>query len=221
MAPGCCVTWRVHSACSEHCDATPRLTGRAGAACYADAPMKDASDAELVQCIADGDPQRQAAEAALCHRYAPRIRLYGLKHLRDADRTRDLTQTVLVALLQAAREGRIDHPDRVDRFVFGTCRNTVARMRQHSARVPLATEEFIARLASVPPPVIELNALFACLAKLEQRASQVVMMSFLEERSADEIATALATRAGNVRVIRHRALGFLRQCLDAEGGPPG
>jgi DNA-directed RNA polymerase specialized sigma24 family protein len=47
------------------------------------------------------------------------------------------------------------------------------------------------------------------------------MMSFLEERSADEIATALATRAGNVRVIRHRALGFLRQCLDAEGGAPG
>jgi RNA polymerase sigma-70 factor, ECF subfamily len=179
--------------------------------------MEATPDEELVQWIADGDPRREAAEAVLCRRFAPRIRLYGLKHLRNADRTRDLTQTVLVALLRAARERRIDDPHRVARFVFGTCRNTVARMRKQEARVPLATDEAIAALASVPPQTIELNALFACLAKLEQRASQVVMMSFLEGRSADEIALALAARPGNVRVIRHRALGFLRQCLDGDG----
>jgi RNA polymerase sigma-70 factor (ECF subfamily) len=180
--------------------------------------MEDATDEDLVQWIADADPRREAAEVVLCRRFAPRIRLYGLKHLRDADQTRDLTQTVLVALLRAARERRIDDPQRVARFVFGTSRNTVARMRKQAARVPLATDEAVAELAAVPPPTIELNALFACLAKLEQRASQVVMMSFLEQRSADEIAVALASRPGNIRVIRHRALGFLRQCLDAEGG---
>jgi RNA polymerase sigma-70 factor (ECF subfamily) len=195
-----------------------RLALRASASCYACAVMEEASDEELVQCIGDADPRREAAEAVLCRRFAPRIRLYGLKHLRDADRARDLTQTVLVALLRAARERRIDDPERVHRFVFGTCRNTVARMRKQELRVPLATDEAVAALASVPPPTIELNALFACLAKLEQRASQVVMMSFLEGRTADEIALALAARPGNIRVIRHRAVGFLRQCLDGEGG---
>jgi RNA polymerase sigma-70 factor, ECF subfamily len=180
--------------------------------------MEDATDEDLVQYIADADPRREAAEAVLCRRFAPRIRLYGLKHLRDPERTRDLTQTVLVALLRAARERRIDDPQRVGRFVFGTCRNTVARMRKQAARAPFATDEAIAALAAVPPQIVELNALFACLAKLEQRASQVVMMSFLEGRSADEIGTALATRPGNIRVIRHRALGFLRQCLDGESG---
>jgi RNA polymerase sigma-70 factor (ECF subfamily) len=180
--------------------------------------MDDAADEELIQCIADDDPRREAAEAALCRRFAPRIRLYGLKHLRDADRTRDLTQTVLVVLLRAARERRIDDAERVDRFVFGTCRNTVARMRKQEARAPLAADETIAALAAVPSQTVELNALFGCLAKLEPRASQVVMMSFLEGRSADEIAVTLAARPGNIRVIRHRALGFLRQCLDGESG---
>jgi len=180
--------------------------------------MDEMSDAELVECIAEAGPRRKAAEAALCRRFAPRIRLYGVKHLRDEDLTRDLTQTVLVAVLQAARQRRIDDPQRVDRFVFGTCRNTVARMRQQVARLPLATDEAIAALATVPPLTVELNALFACIAKLEERASLVLVMSFLEERSAAEIATKLSLAAGNVRVIRHRALGALRQCLDSGEG---
>jgi RNA polymerase sigma-70 factor, ECF subfamily len=182
--------------------------------------MEDASDLELVQCIAGATPHRPAAESVLCRRFAPRIRLYGLKHLRDPERTRDLVQTVLVAVLQAARERRIDDPARVDRFVLGTCRNTVASMRHQAARVPVVADDVLAELASVPPEVVELKALFACLAKLEARASQVLMMSFLEERSADEIAATLGAAPGNVRVIRHRALGQLRQCLDAGGGSP-
>jgi RNA polymerase sigma-70 factor (ECF subfamily) len=181
--------------------------------------MEDVSDLELVQWIAVEGPQRPNAEAALCKRYAPRIRLYGLKHLRDPERTRDLVQTVLVAVLQAAREQRIADPAHLDRFVLGTCRNAVSRMRQQTARVPLVPDEVIAELA-VPPRAIEMNALFACLSKLEWRASQVLMMSFLEERSADEIATKLATAPGNVRVIRHRALGQLRQCLDTGASAP-
>jgi RNA polymerase sigma-70 factor, ECF subfamily len=195
------------------------VLGRLRAACYRCARMEDVSDLELVQWIAVEGPQRSRAEAALCRRYAPRIRLYGLKHLRDPERTQDLVQSVLVAVLQAAREQRIDDPARFDRFVLGTCRNTVSRMRQQAARVPVVADEVIAELA-VPPRAIEMNALFACLSKLEWRASQVLMMSFVEERSADEIATKLSTAPGNVRVIRHRALGQLRQCLDAGASEP-
>ncbi|HET6332837.1 MAG TPA: sigma-70 family RNA polymerase sigma factor [Polyangiales bacterium] len=180
--------------------------------------MDDMSDAELVECIAEAGPRREAAEAALCRRFAPRIRLYGIKHLRDEDLTRDLTQTVLVAVLEAARQRRIDDPQHFDRFVFGTCRNTVARMRQQATRLPLATDEKLAALVAVPPLTVELNGLFACIAKLEERSSLVLMMSFLEERSAAEIATKLSLETGNVRVIRHRALGALRRCLDAGEG---
>jgi RNA polymerase sigma-70 factor (ECF subfamily) len=205
MERGRCATWRVRSACSGP-----------GASWYRPRVVDEASDVELVREILAGGALAQASEAALCRRFAPRIRLYGLKHLRDEERARDLVQTVLVGVLQAARSGRIDDPSRVDRFVLGTCRNTVARMRHQDARVPLASEEAVAALVAAPPERIEFGALFGCVSGLENRAKQILIMSFLEERSADEIATALSLASGNVRVIRHRALAAVRQCL--EGG---
>src|SRR6266566_5663281 len=90
-------------------------------------------DAEIVRMIAVQTGARehaesaQFAEAELCRRFAPRIRLYGLRHLRDEERARDLVQAVLLAVLVAARAGRIEDPERFDRFVLGTCRNTSMR----------------------------------------------------------------------------------------------
>ena len=41
-------------------------------------------DAELARRIAAAEPGRDAsAEAELCRRFAPRVRLYGLRHLRS------------------------------------------------------------------------------------------------------------------------------------------
>jgi RNA polymerase sigma-70 factor (ECF subfamily) len=178
--------------------------------------VDDATDAELVQRIGQAGALASAAEAELCRRFAPRIHLYGCKHLRDDDRARDLTQAVLVGVLQAARAGRIEDPQHVERFVLGTCRNTVARMRHQDARVPLASEAAIAALATTSTSVerVEFPALFGCVSQLEHRAQQVLMLSFFEERDAEQIAGVLAISAGNVRVIRHRALAAVRQCLD-------
>jgi RNA polymerase sigma-70 factor (ECF subfamily) len=44
------------------------------------------------------------------------------------------------------------------------------------------------------------------------------MATFVEDRDADEIGAAFAISAGNVRVIRHRALARLQACV--EGGGP-
>ncbi|HKU44941.1 MAG TPA: sigma-70 family RNA polymerase sigma factor [Polyangiales bacterium] len=180
--------------------------------------MDEIGDAELLAYIAGGGADGRAAEAALCRRYAPRVRLYGLKHLRDDERTRDLLQIVLLGVLEAARARRIDDPQRLDRFVLGTCRNTALRLRQQRERTPLASDEAVAQLAAAPAARVELVPLFQCLRGLEERAQHVLLQSFVEEHSADEIAAALEISAGNVRVIRHRALAALRKCLDG-GGP--
>ena len=90
----------------------------------------EAPDGELVRPIAARAADAPAAEAELCRRFAPRIRLYGLRHLRDEERARDLVQAVLLAVLQAARAGRIADPERVDRFMLGTSRNVAQRMRE-------------------------------------------------------------------------------------------
>lgn len=179
--------------------------------------MRGASDAELVAAIARGDAAAHAAESELCRRFAPRIRLYGLRHLRDEERARDLTQHVLLSVLEALRAQRVDDPARLDRFVLGTCRNVAQRLREREQRTPLADAASLERL-HVEPMRMELRPLYACLSQLEARARAILMLSFVEERSADEIATALHLQASNVRVIRHRALHAVRNCLDAGGG---
>jgi RNA polymerase sigma-70 factor (ECF subfamily) len=175
----------------------------------------EAPDAELVRAIAARADDARAAEAELCRRFAPRIRLYGLRHLRDEDRAADLVQAVLLALLQAARAGRIADPERVDRFMLGTSRNVAARMRDTDARA--AGDAALATIAAPDEPLeqVDTAALVRCMATLDARARQIVMLSFNDERSADEIAALLALSAVNVRVLRHRAIAALRRCLDA------
>ena len=51
---------------------------------------------------------------------APRIRLYGLRHLRSATAADDLVQQVLLNLLEALRAGRLREPDKLAQFVLGT-----------------------------------------------------------------------------------------------------
>lgn len=180
------------------------------------------SDAELVRAIAGetgrdgaGSDAVRSAEAELCRRFAPRVRLYGLRHLRDEDRARDLVQAVLLGVLVAARAGRIDEPEHLVRYVLGTCRHTMLRMRAIDARqTPTPDEKLDVASFLVATEFVEQGALSRCMAELDLRGRMVITMSFFDERSADQIATSLATSAGNVRVLRHRAIASLRRCLD-------
>jgi RNA polymerase sigma-70 factor (ECF subfamily) len=44
----------------------------------------------------------------------------------------------------------------------------------------------------------------------------VVVLAFFADKSSDEVAKELGLSPGNVRVIRHRALGRLRSCMGGE-----
>ena len=169
---------------------------------------------ELARRVASAgrDP---AAEAELCRRFAPRIRLYGLKHLRDEERARDLVQAVLVVLIEAVRAGRVDEPDLLDRFVLGTCRNLAARARHADSRTE-ALDLDPPDQASVMPATdaLDIAAMARCFEQLELRARMVLQLAFFRDKSADEIAAVLETTAGNVRVIRHRAVVQLRDCVE-------
>lgn len=176
--------------------------------------MSTVDDRELVVRIGARDADARSAEAELCRRYAPRIRLYGIRHLRDDDRAHDLVQIVLLGVLEAAREGRIDVPSRLERFVLGTCRNAASRLRDSAKRlVPLDHEPACVERTD-PFERVDLSVLVACLDRLEDRAKAVVRMSFHDERASDEIAVALDLSVSNVRVVRHRAMHALRRCLD-------
>jgi RNA polymerase sigma-70 factor (ECF subfamily) len=184
--------------------------------------VEDLDDAELARRVTGGDPaEASAAEAELARRFAPRVRLFGLRRLRDAAAAQDLVQEVLVTTVEALRAGRIQQPERLASFVLGACRMTIANQRRGERRRARLLAEFAHDLTPVPDPaadsMLDRDRLADCLGRLPARDRTVVALTFYAERSADEIARELGTTAGNVRVLRHRALGRLQDCL---GGTP-
>src|SRR6185503_19101754 len=121
------------------------------------------SDADLAPRIADGDRE---AEAELCRRMGPRIRLYGLRHLRSPSAADDLVQQVLLKTLQALRAARLREPDKLAQFVLGTCRMTVIDLRRAGRRQRDLLEEFGGALVpgqQPPMPRLDGERLAACV----------------------------------------------------------
>jgi RNA polymerase sigma-70 factor (ECF subfamily) len=152
-------------------------------------------------------------EEQLCRTMAPRIRLYGLRHLRDEQAAADLVQQVLMIAIESVRAGKVRDPGKIESFVLGTCRMVVLEIRRGGARRERLLEQYFPPVPAFPEPAPDLDKLAACLGKLAERERSVVVMTFYEEHSSETVAAALGLSNENVRVIRHRALGRLRKCI--------
>ena len=172
------------------------------------------NDADLVRQIsAEGNRE---AEAELVKRMAPRIRHYGLRHLRDPHATEDLVQHVLVTTIESLREGRVRDPDKLGSFVLGTCRMTVLDTRRNALRKERLLDGFVAdelQKANYETPGVDHEQLGNCVQKLNEREKAVVLMTFFDEETGSNVARFLGVTESNVRVIRHRALTQLRNCM--------
>ena len=181
--------------------------------------MEGIDDAELARRIAAAaDRMDPAAEAELYRRLAPRVRLYGLRHLRDPHAAHDLVQQVLLTTLERLRKGELREPDKIASFVLGMCRMTVLEIRRGAWRREQLMERWgdPADAYDAPEPLVLDEARLAeCLKKLAERERSVVTLSFFADKDGDEVADDLGLTAGNVRVIRHRAIGKLRECMGA------
>ena len=172
------------------------------------------TDADLAQRIGAGHPE---AETEMCRRMGPRIRLYGLRHLRSAAAADDLVQQVLLATIEALRAGRLREPDKLAPFVLGTCRMTVSALRRKARRQDELLTQFGSTLVAEQPDVPQLDSerLARCVQALKERERSVIVMSFYDERTSAESARSLGLSEANVRVIRHRAIRQLRGCMEA------
>jgi RNA polymerase sigma-70 factor (ECF subfamily) len=174
------------------------------------------NDAELVRQIGSGNDRE--AEAELFRRMAPRIRLYGLRHLRDLHAADDLTQQVLIAILEALRAGRLREPEKLVSFVLGTCRMMVLDLRRGAQRKERLIERFGADLpgpVQTPMAYFDHEQLTRCVQNLKERERAVVVMTFYDEQTGADVASFLGVSEANVRVIRHRAIHQLRECMGA------
>ena len=158
-----------------------------------------------------------AEESELYRRFAPRVRLYGLRHLRDEDAARDLVQKVLLVTIEKLRAGSVRDPDQIASFVLGVSR-TIAKdlMRTEWRREKLRDAFLIPDEVELQlgDAMLDIDRLETCLSRLAERERAVVLLSFYAEETASDIGKELGVKEGNVRVIRwYRAIEHLRACM--------
>ena len=183
----------------------------------------DEAESRLACHIADAAPGRaRDAEAELYRRMAPRVRRYGLRHLRDAHAADDLMQHVMELTIEHLRNEQVREPGRVVSFVFGTCRMTVMQMRRGEQRrqalldsnADMLNIADIADIADIAvAPRLDHERVAGCLERLPERERSVLVMTFYEDKPAAEVGGALGLTSGNVRVLRHRGIAKLRDCV--------
>ena len=176
----------------------------------------DSSDGDLARAVAARGPsEAEAAESELYRRFAPRVRLYGLRHLRDEDAARDLVQQVMLVTIEKLRGGSVRDVDQIASFVLGMSRSMAKDLKRRERRRERLLETFT--VPDIVDPVgdtaFDAGRLETCLARLAERERMVVLLTFYAERTSGEVGKELGVKDGNVRVIRHRAVERLRACM--------
>ncbi|HET7543840.1 MAG TPA: sigma-70 family RNA polymerase sigma factor [Polyangiaceae bacterium] len=180
--------------------------------------MSSASEGDAGSLAARALAGDRAAEATLCSRLSPAIRAFARRRLRNQDAVREFQQEVLLMFVEALRAGRLEEPARVAGFALGICRNLAldrARERERRGRLWEVYGESVSACDVVQPAevTVEIMRLEDCLTELSARARDAVWLSYGELLNHSEVSTRLGISEGNARVLRHRALHALRQCV--------
>ena len=190
----------------------------------ADSRPLTASDGELARAIASAPSgAAQAEESELYRRFARRVRLYGLKHLRDEAAAEDLAQEVLLVTIERLRAGEVRSPDEIGSFILGTSRMLADSTQRKTRRREDLTAQFHAPELYAEPVVAsgDIAVVERCLDVLTERDRRVLVLTFYAEKTSPEIAEELGVTGTVVRVARHRALERLRECVRLRHGYGG
>lgn len=214
MAACALASERACGACSIVVSAALDLTG-----------VDDRQLAERIQSAPVGGALQ--LESELYQRLARRLRLYGLRHLRDAELADDLVQQTMEIVIRKLRAREVENPAHIASFALGCARRCAAALRRKTEREALVEEPTppdsqVAPWASPKSraPLFRATELAAGMASLSERERAILTLSFYAEQSTSEIALSLGLTTGNVRIIRHRALERLRQYFGLEGDTP-
>jgi RNA polymerase sigma factor (sigma-70 family) len=183
------------------------------ASALASAPAS-ASVASLVVRARGGDDD---ATAALVQRFSPAVYAFARRRLRTPEAVAEFAQDALLVFVEALRRGAVHEPERVGGFVLGICQN-ISRERARTADRRQALWERYGSVVDAAPDAerdrYAVAHLEDCVSQLSGRARDVIRLAYVAGADNGEIARDLELSEGNVRVLRHRTLKALRECLD-------
>jgi RNA polymerase sigma-70 factor (ECF subfamily) len=144
--------------------------------------------ATLARRIAQATPAiDNAAEAELCRLLARRVRLYGLRHLRNLAAADDLMQQVMLMMIERLRAGALRDAEQLVSFVFGICRMVVLDLRRGTLRrerlLAIYGDALVPVEARAPDP--DSARLANCLERLPERERTILLLTFYDDMPAD------------------------------------
>ena len=181
-------------------------------------PLSACDDGVLARAVSGASGEDASdAEAELYRRFAPRVRLFGLKHLSDRAAADDLAQQVMLVVITRLRTGEVREPDQIGSFILGTSRMMVTAKKRGERRRAAIFARFDSHEEAIAPATdlaLDSTRIAPCLAALRERERTILLLTYYADKSAPEIAAAIGTTAGAVRVGRHRALASMRECIE-------
>lgn len=123
--------------------------------------------------------------------------------------------------IESLRAGKLREADMIASYVLGMCRMVVLEIRRGTFRRDGLLQLYgdATEAADVAEPRgLDLAQLSRCMPQLSVRERSVLVLSFFADKPADEVAAELGLEPGNTRVIRHRALLRLRECMSTKKG---
>lgn len=177
--------------------------------------MASESVASLVGRAVEGD---RGAEAALCARFQGAIRAFARRREPTQDAVNEFTQEVLLRLIEALRAGAVREPDALGGYVLGICRTLVAgaarqRVRRAELLALYGADLGPLELPAEGPSLYPVAKLEDCLSQLTPRAQGVVLHGYVLMKTHAEVAEELGVSLASARVLRHRTLLVLRECM--------
>lgn len=181
----------------------------------AQAPREDADIEQLIE--RDGRGDRDRALTLLMDRYGDRVYRFAYTMTRNAATAEDVRQQ---AFIEAYRDfGRFERRALLRTWLFGIVRHRCL----DSAKIQ---RRWWRRFKNDPPedPEVEppdpdrgtmARLLLSCLAKLQPRSREAVVMRYVDGLAYDEAAVITGELAGTIQQRVGRALPVLRRCVDA------
>jgi RNA polymerase sigma-70 factor (ECF subfamily) len=170
-------------------------------------PLSPEQAAELVRRIIAGDA---SAEADLARLFAGRLFEMALARTHAEDAAKDVAQQTLLVVIEALRAGRLQQPDSLPSFVYGTAANVLRHHRRDLRRRTQERPVDPADGAFAPEDEVEAGerreALRNALAQLDPTDREVLLLTLIQDLTPREIARRLGLRADAVRQRKHRAL---------------
>jgi RNA polymerase sigma-70 factor, ECF subfamily len=155
----------------------------------------------------------------LVRRYSTRLWHYATALIGDAHRAEDIVQETLLIALKT-RDRFVPEAD-LGCWLRGILRNVALRERRRVG--PVVVDQCIAQAAELEldalhdstEPGMEIEALQACMKRMDANGQQVIKMHYHEGLSCADISRAMERSLSWVKVTMHRLRAGLRNCIQA------